>query len=737
MDDAESLFGSPPPTPTRGRSPSPALALPSVSGNIVVHFNNSAQNVGTIALPGTHNVSELSVNPLALSLSHRSSQDGDAPRPPAHRSGSFATQVRSPDPTPAPSAPVPQPLSKEKTVKKPQGKSTAAARPTPPPIHLPHSSQSHSLPQNLMRSQLGLLGTAGVVAGIRPSRLPASPAPSTRGSTPSNVIVVDDDSQPLPTPRTKKSPRLDIDHKKLPTPSNPEIVSALVERRDIFPLLESILKFIAQKSSRSSTERSRSQSCCSSDAGSRAHTPNGESRGAKKRRKLRHVPAGADLWDVPFPFNEGEGPETYRADWERERGKKLIAELVTVIKSAARTAAMKKYLERRKTPTDAELAALGKHYRIDTIFYPDLSSTPKPPATKILADASSSVALSVNTPPLPPPAPSSAPPTISDSSTPFDQLISSLLSNDPFSLDSGSSDGFFDSSSPLDPALFNSWMDILQTFPVPAEGFTPDFQNIDFPVDPNNTLTSSLEGSGTPGLSFDFPFNVDEALPLATELYDFPTTFDDSMIDPALLALSAPTLYTPIDTNMSGFSDSGCPSLTASPFPSASSVSTWPMTPSDAGWGGDVGAMSSSGEVALDHEVNLEPTTVAAGLEKGKKRNLGDMTGWTDAEAEALSLLEVLSNSKGKGKARANADEEGGQDGPGILGDCQDTRDGEFAKVPTVRIVGRPEKADVLKRAKARREELVREIERTRIALWETSIEGGVLAGLVKCFSKI
>jgi hypothetical protein len=45
-------------------------------------------------------------------------------------------------------------------------------------------------------------------------------------------------------------------------------------------------------------------------------------------------------------------------------------------------------------------------------------------------------------------------------------------------------------------------------------------------------------------------------------------------------------------------------------------------------------------------------------------------------------------------------------------------------------------RADVLRRAKERKNQLTLEIARTRIALWETTIEGGVLAGLVKYYSK-
>jgi hypothetical protein len=62
-------------------------------------------------------------------------------------------------------------------------------------------------------------------------------------------------------------------------------------------------------------------------------------------------------------------------------------------------------------------------------------------------------------------------------------------------------------------------------------------------------------------------------------------------------------------------------------------------------------------------------------------------------------------------------------------------KDADFSKVPTVPIVGSLVKGEVLKRAKERREELAAQIAKTRVALWETTIEGGVLAGVVKYYS--
>ncbi|KAJ7116558.1 hypothetical protein C8R44DRAFT_210959 [Mycena epipterygia] len=211
------------------------------------------------------------------------------------------------------------------------------------------------------------------------------------------------------------------------------------------------------------------------------------------------------------------------------------------------------------------------------------------------------------------------------------------------------------------------------------------------------------------------------------------------MIDPALLALSSastqhPSIDTSVSRSPSNFSASGCPSLTGSPILSVSPSSFGAVTPTD-GWNGDVGiGVYSPGE---EHGVIGTESNIArpmAERDKGKKRDFGDMTGWTDAEKEALSALEVLSKStpgpRGKGKTKAN---EGGASNSGegkeMLGD-------EFAKPPTSSMVAKLRKADVLKRAKQRREELALAIVRTRIALWETTIEGGVLLGLVKYYSK-
>ncbi|KIJ62797.1 hypothetical protein HYDPIDRAFT_70859, partial [Hydnomerulius pinastri MD-312] len=58
-------------------------------------------------------------------------------------------------------------------------------------------------------------------------------------------------------------------------------------------------------------------------------------------RKLRHVPAGAADWDIPFPFAAGEGPEAYHNTWARERGKQLVTQLLGLVKGAVEKATVK------------------------------------------------------------------------------------------------------------------------------------------------------------------------------------------------------------------------------------------------------------------------------------------------------------------------------------------------------------------------------------------------------------
>ncbi|KAF9468088.1 hypothetical protein BDZ94DRAFT_1148100, partial [Collybia nuda] len=177
-----------------------------------------------------------------------------------------------------------------------------------------------------------------LVGGIKPANL--SVHRHTRGTNPSNPIVVEDEDEPILGRATNfRHPYIHpIDPNLLPTPSTQDVVAMLIGQKDIFPVLESILRLIA------------------SGAGPHIPHPSAPSRPSRpvssetllpptKKRKLNRVPAGAVDWDVPYPFPQGEGPEAYRTTWERERGKQLISQLVSLIKNAARKAATKIFIQ--------------------------------------------------------------------------------------------------------------------------------------------------------------------------------------------------------------------------------------------------------------------------------------------------------------------------------------------------------------------------------------------------------
>ncbi|EPT05552.1 hypothetical protein FOMPIDRAFT_1077553, partial [Fomitopsis schrenkii] len=65
-------------------------------------------------------------------------------------------------------------------------------------------------------------------------------------------------------------------------------------------------------------------------------------------RRLNSVPAGASDWDVPYPFQAGQGPADYQTTWAKERAARLVRELVTLVRDAAKKAAVKGYLQEQQ-----------------------------------------------------------------------------------------------------------------------------------------------------------------------------------------------------------------------------------------------------------------------------------------------------------------------------------------------------------------------------------------------------
>ncbi|KAK0485192.1 hypothetical protein IW261DRAFT_1560846 [Armillaria novae-zelandiae] len=803
QDLPESLFGSPPPSPViKGRSPSPLLALPGSSSSVGI-CRVSTQNVGTIALPGSHLDSELPINPLALSLSY-------SPRPPAQDQVSLSTPnwrhpnhastfasatssssaISSSSSTPASSrssslAPNHTSTTKKKRILK--RKTTTYERPPPPEIPLPDPSEPP--PSNFLRSQNALLGTAGLVAGVKPSTITHK---DTRGMTSNNPIVIDDNPPPPPQPVSK--PLLSLfpamNSLGLSHPSNQEIVRILVRQKAIFPLLEEILKLIASGSIRPSPSWRRD------------YQP-----GSTKRRKLRHVPAGANDWDVPYPFACGEGPEEYDANWAKERCKQLVSQLVSLIKTATRKAALKSYLQQLKLKeamspphtlqdrnsfppelpckAEEESSAIGvaAHSALSASSHPANESEPAADVTCIEHTALPTIAVNAVSP-------SSLldAPDFSQNAT-VDQLLESLLavsSSDALTSDSSStsSDAFPDPSGANQQWLFDNWMSIFESFPVPESGladlppFSPHTESSlpfsplpDLPVDFGNlelletapetgvasttelwgdafdvttsvtvpldteTSTNVLQGKGTHGCESTVPtedvsFTLEASSSIRANQIHHPP--HDSVIDPVLLARARPLcINTFLDI------DAGPPSLVSSPMPSMSSMGDLELlTPGSSVW-----------------EINLPDVASASGSEDGSSGSVHISNGNPDSSQGMLrrairhnALAHLRSGNKGVSfdpEARKSVEKEVDVRNvlpmlvSSVLPSCRvDTP--TFTSSPTStpaaahltpRAVPREQ---LLKQAHTRRGQIADAIIKARTALWETTIEGGVLAHLAR-----
>ncbi|KAK0469805.1 uncharacterized protein EV420DRAFT_1742362 [Desarmillaria tabescens] len=778
QDSPESLFGSPPLSPViQGRSPSPLLALPGSSSSVGIG-RGSAQNVGTIALPGSHLDSELPINPLALSLSY-------SPRPPAQEQASAApskwrqsihastptsatatsSAVSSSSSTPTSSRSsslVPNHISTAKRKKTLKRKATTYERPPPPEIPLPDPSEPP--PSNFLRSQIALLGTAGLVAGVKPSTITHK---DTRGMTSNNPIVIDDTPPPPPQPVSK--PLLSLfpamNSLGLSHPSNQEIVRILVRQKTIFPLLEEILKLIASGSIRPSHSWRRD------------YQP-----GSAKRRKLRHVPAGANDWDVPYPFARGEGPEEYDANWAKERCKQLVSQLVGLIKAATRKAALKSYLHQLKlkealpamyTSRDGESATPEPSCKAEDendfarAAAPNFLSTPHPTNETPTISPTDVTCNEYST--SPPAAPRAASPSSPVDTTDFsqnvtvDQLLESLLavssSDGPVSdLDSllsssTSSSVFTDSSSDNQQWLFDSWMPIFESFQIPESGLvdlpplSPHTENSlpfsplpDLPVDfgnlePLETAPETSAASATELWSDTFDVSTSITVPLDTEVSANVVQQGinqeasssqahenqnhhpphDSVIDPVLLVHTRPCINTFLQV------DAGPPSLVSSPMPSMSSMGDLELlTPTSSVWEvnlPDIASASGSIEDGFSSSVRIPDGNLkysqGVSFDPETRKSV-------EEEADVRNVLPMLVSSVLPTHR---------VDTPTLAPPPVSIPD--IVALPTPRVASREQ---LLKQANTRRAQIADAIVKARTALWETTIEGGVLAHLARYY---
>ncbi|GBE88378.1 predicted protein [Sparassis crispa] len=455
-----------------------------------------------------------------------------------------ATKTRPSSSVPDQSSCGPRPASHgQRKPRRTREKSTASSqasstpRPTPPPIPLPGPDEP--TPPNFLRNQQALLGLAGLVGGVNPAQLQRQP----RGSSSGNPIVVEDvqDGRSVLSRMSAEQPSLSrrpylspVDPTQLPQPPGEDILTTLVRQKNIFPVVESLLRLLSSGASPPHASQYPVRT------GWEKTPPNAP---PLKRRKLRTVPAGAADWDVPYPFQAGQGPAEYQAHWERERARQLLADLVSVLQSATKKAAMKTYVQQHQTAIDKkrrwdEEEKVWGHYRPATLSYGlegaqlprqgQAQSTTKTtfrtrdPAVRGGDDVAGRIGDGIRL--------EGAAASTSQPMTPFDQLVASLLSASQLPQHSGASVDSQVSSSVSEntPPDFDGWISLLTSVP---PGDPNGIAVSAYPYDTQNPLQSALGSLPSSSTSVQSQIQPSQS-----------QRIPDFLIDPELLALPSTTV---------------------------------------------------------------------------------------------------------------------------------------------------------------------------------------------------
>lgn len=102
-----------------------------------------------------------------------------------------------------------------------------------------------------------------------------------------------------------------------PATQTDAILAQLAKDPNIVPLLQAIVEYVYHTELRPSQQPQPA----SPPAEQTSERPT-------KRRRLNRVPAGAEDWAIPFPFQQGEGPKHYKETWEMKRLILLLSSLM-------------------------------------------------------------------------------------------------------------------------------------------------------------------------------------------------------------------------------------------------------------------------------------------------------------------------------------------------------------------------------------------------------------------------
>ncbi|KAL5525805.1 hypothetical protein ACEPAG_7142 [Sanghuangporus baumii] len=667
--EADSLFGSPPPSPaldfTRGGSPE--LALPGAACAILPDL---PKNVGTIALPGSHTRSELSDSLSAhtlrpqichATLSAQSQQ-------PQYR----LEEWNGPRATLVPTAGSVLAKASKKTKKANSDAPHARAG-----SQISSLLTSVDLPPNFLRYHSQLLGLTGLAGS-------AGHYVDNRGMSKENPIVVEEDRA------SHVVPPLQTQQNQSPTNATSQVIAdALVSQGSIFPILRSLVPYLGL---------STNVGCCNdyTPYQYRAHEQDRSSNinaPPLKRRKLNQVPAGAKDWDVPYPFPANEGPPNYLESWKKKRGKKLMMRLVSLVREAVQKATAKSQMHESISNTMTEsptVEATRQQVPVmdDDALMTELQGLAFPiPATSPVEQESAFSEFFASSP-------GNADPAwgLTDD---FDALLGAV--NDALSdpnVQLTGNDLAMMSSYPYSPTVSNSpTLSSSTRLPTPSD-FTstshdskeidsmqfPDFNFDDIPIDPN-----LLDFSSWPSDSNSIAQISTEQVPAASESLagsSVPWQQDVLAFDQGLWEEFIKNL----DLCSTILLSEGSPTIEVTPDSTATLVDIEPR-------GVPVRPTDEETELALSVDVQPlplpSPPSVVHSEAPQQPMQSRLITPFTDAE---------IVHAKRGGSEPSK----------------------------------KPNREEVLRRARVRREQLAAEIARAKVELWETTIEQGVLTHLSK-----
>ncbi|KAH9068399.1 hypothetical protein EDB83DRAFT_2376269 [Lactarius deliciosus] len=698
-EDDGSLFGSPPSSPARGRSPQ--LALPTGP--------RSAENVGTIALPGSHYCSELALDPAVLHLDGRTpTRNSDAP--------STIPQISSPSNLHSSSLNSATSRKSSGAPRNSRDGKERSATPRPPAPTIDFPGPSEPLPSNFLRSQQALLGHAGLIGGLKPSTL------STRyhkGTTSQNPIIVEDELDP---PLLGKHSTLSLNSTSLPPPASEEVVSSLVKQRNIFPVLESLLRLLSGTGV-PCTSPVATFSCPTDSASSSS----GGSGPALKRRKLNSVPAGAADWDVPYPFQRGEGPSQYRRHWEKERLKQLLSQLVVLIKGARRSAATRTYLQQhagRSSTVPLPQKSSSQTSSQQQPIPPDIQSQDKddtPPSHLQIRDVTDMPTMLHQVPQI-------------SATTPLDDFMSFLCCPTPREPTPST---LTSSSSPVDFLSHHSSQ--ASSHSTTSNQLSPDVQRL-LAILRHSSIQTMVASSDSPGLTDPHSPSSDSAEQLPLHENAIASLTPDSVIDPALLDISHTHYSDLVDPSVNSIGqDPSTPTPLQSPITSTSSL-FGPLTPREDLYSESDVHRSEQAEDPIRAATLLLQALISAPSQatQSKAQSQPPPSRFLSGELQSPTPTlppEQFVTSTITPPPISSVSSAAPRPWPAAP-------TAPLSRVPSVIDQRRPNRAspggkalnkqEIIQRAKERRQQLIAELERAKVELWEATIEQGVLSHLVK-----